>query len=167
MSDCVSEWDDNDILRQVLAQSQQEYLDSLKRKAKEINNESSNEKASSSGLNNYYHESFRESCSSGLSGSPSKKLKVNDSSAEQSSDQPNEPVNETADKPDKSSEKIVETSVDDKEANDNDEQLTRHPAETEAQSEEAQCDKVAGEPDESIKSESSKSTISQDESSKH
>lgn len=67
-------FDDGDILRQVLAQSQQEYLDSLKRKAKEINSDQTDE-ASSSGLNSYNESSF--SCSSGLNSSPNKKLKVN------------------------------------------------------------------------------------------
>lgn len=190
MSDCVTEcWDDNDILRQVLAQSQQEYLDSLKRKAKEINCELSNEKASSSGLNNYYHESFREGCASGLSGSPSKKLKVNDSAeqlSDQSTQQLNEQVNETVDKTvDKTLEKTADRDETDKEASDNDEKLTRHAAEVgnQAQSEEPQRDKnekevATGEQvveAESIKSdESSKSAEatssmdrSQDESSKH
>lgn len=71
----MSDWDlnDGDILRQVLAQSQQEYLDSLKRKAKEINSESTN-KASSSGY--CYDESYA-SCSTS---SPNKKQKVHNES---------------------------------------------------------------------------------------
>jgi len=82
----MSDWamDDGDILRQVLAQSQQEYLDSLKRKAKEINTESSSSsnQASSSGYcnnnnntNNNNNESYA-SCST--SSSPNRKQKVVD-----------------------------------------------------------------------------------------
>lgn len=73
-------WDDGDILRRVLAQSQQEYLDSLKRKAKEINTETS-DRASSSGYNycsNEINDESYASCSSTSDGSPNKKQKLND-----------------------------------------------------------------------------------------
>ena len=68
----LNDYGDEDILRQVLAQSQQEYLDSLKRKAKDNLELSTSNKASSSGLN-YYDEFREQSKTSG--GSPNKKLK--------------------------------------------------------------------------------------------
>lgn len=171
LGDCVSEWDDNDILRQVLAQSQQEYLDSLKRKAKESYSECSNDKASSSGLNEYYHEAFSEGCSSGLSGSPNKKLKVNNTSPERSTklDEQQQQVSETADKTRGETDKARGET--DKAANDNDEKLTRHEVSSQS-GEELKCDKIEEVAcEQSIKSDESSeaatsSTISPDESSK-
>lgn len=168
MNDCVSEWDrdDNDILRQVLAQSQQEYLDTLKRKAREANTESSHDKASSSGLNDYYDEAFRDSDTGDLSGSPNKKLKVSNTSAKLERSELDEQVNETADK-------TVDRSETDKETNDN-EKCTRHEVSSQALSEERdRNEEAANEPIESVKDAepseeaASSSDRSQDASSKH